>query len=78
MPYTPGWNLVGTVDQLGVGMTGFELRQLVVAMPHPRVLHAVQMRAPTEAYIEVHAKSAGRRFEIYGRTRTNPIMPSLK
>src|SRR4029450_5305820 len=29
VPYTPGWDLVGTVDQLGEGVTGFELRQTV-------------------------------------------------
>jgi NADPH2:quinone reductase len=33
VPYTPGWDLVGTVDQLGDGVTGFELRQTVTAMP---------------------------------------------
>jgi NADPH2:quinone reductase len=33
VPYTPGWDLVGTVDQLGEGVTGFELRQTVAAMP---------------------------------------------
>src|SRR5262245_36564533 len=33
LPYTPGWDLVGTVDQLGQGVTGFELRQVVAAMP---------------------------------------------
>src|SRR5215510_15548064 len=33
LPYTPGWDLVGTIDQLGQGVTGFELRQTVAAMP---------------------------------------------
>ena len=33
VPYTPGWDLVGTVDQLGEGVTGFELHQTVAAMP---------------------------------------------
>ena len=33
VPYTPGWDLVGTVDQLGEGVTGFELGQTVAAMP---------------------------------------------
>jgi NADPH2:quinone reductase len=33
VPYTPGWDLVGTVDQLGEGVTGFELSQTVAAMP---------------------------------------------
>src|SRR5438445_10261754 len=33
VPYTPGWDLVGTVDQLGEGVTGFELRQTIAAMP---------------------------------------------
>jgi NADPH:quinone reductase-like Zn-dependent oxidoreductase len=33
VPYTPGWDLVGTVDQMGKGVTGFELHQTVAAMP---------------------------------------------
>ena len=33
VPYTPGWNLVGTVDQLGEGVTGLECGQSVAAMP---------------------------------------------
>jgi NADPH:quinone reductase-like Zn-dependent oxidoreductase len=33
VPYTPGWDLVGTVDQLGEGVTGLELREMVAAMP---------------------------------------------
>src|SRR5262245_7017496 len=33
VPYTPGWDLVGTVDQLGAGVTGFEPCQAVAAMP---------------------------------------------
>ena len=33
VPYTPGWDLVGTVDQMGEGATGFELGQTVAAMP---------------------------------------------
>src|SRR5690348_17536716 len=32
VPYTPGWDLVGTVDQLGRGATGFEAGQTVAAM----------------------------------------------
>jgi NADPH2:quinone reductase len=30
LPYTPGWDLVGTVDQLGQSVTGFELGQHLV------------------------------------------------
>jgi NADPH2:quinone reductase len=33
VPYTPGWDLVGIVDRLGKGVTGFQLRQTVAAMP---------------------------------------------
>lgn len=33
VPYTPGWDLVGTIDQLGAGVTGFEADQTVAAMP---------------------------------------------
>lgn len=33
VPYTPGWDLVGTVDQLGAGVTGFDVGQTVAAMP---------------------------------------------
>ncbi len=33
VPYTPGWDLVGTINQLGEGVRGFELGQTVAAMP---------------------------------------------
>src|SRR5215475_9945778 len=33
VPYTPGWDLVGIVDQIGEGVSGFELGQSVAAMP---------------------------------------------
>src|SRR5262249_28554345 len=33
IPYTPGWDLVGTVDQLGEGATDFAPGQTVAAMP---------------------------------------------
>ena len=33
VPFTPGWDLVGTVDQLGEGVNGFEVGQAVAAMP---------------------------------------------
>src|SRR5690242_1963196 len=49
VPYTPGWDFVGTVDQLGEGVTGFELCQTVAAMPISRVLRAVSLRATTQA-----------------------------
>ena len=32
-PYTPGWDLVGVVDQLGDGVSGIEPGQKVAAMP---------------------------------------------
>ncbi|WP_257304727.1 medium chain dehydrogenase/reductase family protein [Geothrix campi] len=33
VPFTPGWDLVGRVDQLGEGVTGFEPGQMVAALP---------------------------------------------
>jgi len=33
VPFTPGWDLVGRVDRLGKGVSGFEVGQLVAAMP---------------------------------------------
>jgi NADPH2:quinone reductase len=33
VPYTPGWDLVGVVDALGDTVAGFDLGQLVAAMP---------------------------------------------
>jgi NADPH:quinone reductase-like Zn-dependent oxidoreductase len=33
VPYTPGWDLLGTVDRLGAGVTGIEPGQKVAAMP---------------------------------------------
>jgi len=33
VPYTPGWDLVGTIDRLGRSATGVRLGQMVAAMP---------------------------------------------
>jgi NADPH2:quinone reductase len=33
VPYTPGWDLVGIVDQIGEGVSSFEQGQTVAAMP---------------------------------------------
>jgi NADPH2:quinone reductase len=33
VPFTPGWDLVGEVDRVGVGVSGFEPGQTVAAMP---------------------------------------------
>jgi NADPH2:quinone reductase len=33
VPFTPGWDLVGVVDRLGVGVSGIEPGQIVAAMP---------------------------------------------
>jgi len=33
VPFTPGWDLVGTVDRLGDGVAGIETGQTVAAMP---------------------------------------------
>src|SRR5512141_2830695 len=33
VPVTPGWDLVGVVDQLGAGISGIEPGQIVAAMP---------------------------------------------
>ena len=33
LPFTPGWDLVGVVDQLGAGVSGIEPGQVVAALP---------------------------------------------
>jgi NADPH2:quinone reductase len=33
LPFTPGWDLVGEVDRLGAGVSGFEPGQIVAALP---------------------------------------------
>ena len=33
LPFTPGWDLIGIVDQLGAGTSGIEPGQLVAALP---------------------------------------------
>ena len=33
LPFTPGWDLVGVVDKLGVGASTVELGQMVAALP---------------------------------------------
>src|SRR6516164_6119326 len=52
VPYTPGWDLVGTVDQLGKGVTGFELGQTVTAMPI-HGCYAQYVCVPTRKFVPV-------------------------
>jgi NADPH2:quinone reductase len=54
VPYTPGWDLVGTVDRLGEGVTGFELGQTVAAMPSTGATHNTCARpnANLSAYLQ--------------------------
>jgi NADPH2:quinone reductase len=33
LPFTPGWDLVGVVDQIGAGVSGIEPGQIVAALP---------------------------------------------
>src|SRR5207249_1439672 len=33
LPFTPGWDLIGVVDRLGDGISGFEPGQIVAALP---------------------------------------------
>src|SRR5215469_735266 len=33
VPFTPGWDLIGVVDQLGKGVSGIEPGQIVTALP---------------------------------------------
>ena len=33
LPFTPGWDLIGVVDQLGEGVSGIEPGQIVAALP---------------------------------------------
>jgi len=33
VPFTPGWDLVGVIDKLGDGVSGFSLGQVVASMP---------------------------------------------
>jgi NADPH2:quinone reductase len=33
LPFTPGWDLVGVVDRLGVGVSGIERGQIIAALP---------------------------------------------
>jgi NADPH2:quinone reductase len=33
LPFTPGWDMVGVVDRLGVGVSGIEPGQIIAALP---------------------------------------------
>jgi NADPH2:quinone reductase len=33
LPFTPGWDLIGVVDQLGKGVSGIEPGQIIAALP---------------------------------------------
>ena len=52
VPYTPGWDLVGTIDQLGEGATHFSVGQKVTAMPI-HGCYAQYVNLPEEEFIPV-------------------------
>jgi NADPH2:quinone reductase len=52
VPYTPGWDLVGLVDQIGEGVSGFKLGQTVAAMPI-RGCYAQYVCLPQRKFIPV-------------------------
>jgi hypothetical protein len=70
VPYTPGWDLVGMVDQLGEGVTGFEPGQRVAAMPiHGSYAQVSELRRTrSKSYSSRFRKSTARRREKYGGT----------
>jgi NADPH2:quinone reductase len=51
-PFTPGWDLVGVVDQVGAGVAGVEPGQLVAAMPIHGA-YAEHVCLPAEALVPV-------------------------
>src|SRR6516225_1953230 len=55
VPYTPGWDLVGTVDRLGESVTGFELDQSVDAMPIDGVTRSTCACPSRDAARALHA-----------------------
>ena len=47
VPFTPGWDLVGVVDQLGDGIAGLEVGQTVAALPiHGAYAQFICLREP--------------------------------
>lgn len=47
VPFTPGWDLVGVVDQAGKNVSGFEKGQLVAALPiHGAYTEYISLPAP--------------------------------
>jgi NADPH2:quinone reductase len=48
VPYTPGWDLVGIVDQIGESVSGFELGQTVAAMPISGCYAQIRLLAATQ------------------------------
>jgi NADPH:quinone reductase-like Zn-dependent oxidoreductase len=54
VPYTPGWDLIGIVDQIGEGISGFKLGQTVAAMPI-RGCYAQHVCLPQRKFIPVPA-----------------------
>lgn len=53
-PFTPGWDLVGVVDQVGAGVAGVEAGQLVAAMPIHGA-YAEHVCLPAQALVPVPA-----------------------
>ena len=56
VPYTPGWDLVGVVDEIGEGVAGLELGQTVAAMPISGC-YAQYVCLPQRKFIPVPADS---------------------
>ena len=56
LPYTPGWDLVGMVDEIGVSVSGFEVGQMVAAMPISGC-YAQYVCLPQRQFIPVPASS---------------------
>ena len=49
VPYTPGWDLVGIVDEIGEGISGFAPGQTVAAMPGEQLACALAGRCRRNA-----------------------------
>jgi hypothetical protein len=51
VPYTPGWDLVGIVDQIGEGASGFETGPDGCGHADPRLLRTICLLTATQAHL---------------------------
>jgi len=73
VPYTPGWDLIGIVDQIGEGISGFKLGKTGCSHADPRLFRTIHLLAATQVHPSARrfrpCRSGRGRVELHHGTR---------